>query len=280
MPDRDKGKELSEKSEQLNKSVQQLRSDVLDVRETVLNDSTNRERTIKWFLGNYKLPLVVLCVITFWVYMATSPDITVPEWFTVALAGSIVGMIVGYPFAKKIAKMFVVDNRIPILEVDPENLNDVGLLWVPTSRIREIQVEGELSQISTIKGMGYECEQFTIVEEKGKQKLNAKGTWYAGKTGLEVKKAESEIRTMRDKVKPYVDKALAYERIWPYLKYEVQEEVINQFTQTFESVDVTGMGSLSDRVDEIMDENKPSEMDRDEMEQILSESLENGELEN
>jgi hypothetical protein len=278
MSDKDKNQKLSEKSQEINQSVQQLRSDVLDVRETVLNDSVNRERSIKWFLSNYKLPLGILGVITFWVYMATNPDITVPEWFTVALAGSIAGVVVGYPFAKKIAKLFVIDNRIPVLEVDPENMNDVGLVWVPTSRVREIEVEGELSQISTIKGMGYECEQFTAVEEKGKQKLKAKGTWYAGKTGLEIKRAESEIQTMRDKVKPYVDKALAYERIWPYLKYEVQEEVINQFTQTFESVDVTGMGSLSDRIDKIVEDNEPSDMDREEMEQVLSESMKNGEF--
>lgn len=253
----DKVSELEEKYEslELRDRLNALRNDVRDLKGTYKEDKGNAPRQTKYLLDQYKKVIVLIAAIAIPAFFIIDPQITIPDWIYPIVIGLLVGGIVSIPAAKYVVELFIKDRRKPIAVIDPDNLNDLELYYVPQERLNDIEfIKGEPEQIQTQKGPGFSVEKFVTEQINGKEKMFAKGSWEGEKSGLELKRDYKNIEGMRETLKPLARKGFGYEVMWPHIIQEMQNDIANMFVEQFEGLAVYKGKELRERLEDI--ENK------------------------
>jgi hypothetical protein len=260
----------------IRKELIELKKDVNNVSDTVKNDKGNAKRTLKYTIKKRRVEIALTIGIGIVIWFAFGPDnFTIPDSVYVVLIGMGLGAIFGYPIAKRIAEMFVVDNRVPIFATKPEDTTDLAIYRVPNERIVEMPVVGgEKKEWTTIQGIGYEVERLEIEESEGKQHITAKAAWIGEKTGMQLKKKEAEIKGMRESLTPLAKKGMAYEVMFPSIIYELQSEAANMLTEEFQNIASHNGEKLKDRIENRMNDFHPDVID----EKVDKEDMTNGNL--
>lgn len=285
MADNDQNDQSEESKDRIRESQLQIRNelidlkkDVKDVNNTVKEDKGNAKRTIRYVVKKRRIEIAISIAIGIVLWFVLGPkDITIPESVYVVLVGMALGAAVGYPFAKKIAEMFVTDNRTPIFATKPDDLTDLAVYRVPDEKVAKMKVVGgDKKQWTTIEGTGYEVEYLDISENEGKQHIVAKACWIGEKSGLEIKKDEGKIKAMRESLKPLAKKGMAYEVMFPSIIYELQSEAASMLTEEFEEIAVHNGRKMKQRIEDRMNDFHPDNI----AEKAESEDMTNGNLEN
>lgn len=271
--DEDKLQNVNEKVDALRQDrikdeILSLRNDLSDVKDTWDNEPHNAQSRTKYVFQKHKGKLAILSAITllafFWLG-AKLPD--PPTWMFIMFVGSIIGIAIGFIPARMVADMFVTDTRKPILELDAENFdteeeNDIALYYVPQERIPDIEVyEGEMFDMRTKKGNGYQVEKFAEVEKNGRRHLIAKGTWMGEKSSLELARNVGNITGMRETLKPKAQKGFAYEVMWPHIMQELSSSIANMITREIEGVAIFKGPSLRSKIDELTEKYNPDNIE-------------------
>lgn len=163
-------------------------------------------------------------------------NIDIPNWVNVLIASFIIGIIVGYPYARRIARLLINDNRIPIVAIDPTNLNDIEVWRVPQKQIEEMRTIESLHEIQTSKGRGFAVEDIQMgYNEQGKKQLIAKGTWLGEKSGLEIMRHENEIEATKENVIPWAKIGFNYHTKWPMIIHDISGKITNNIMKMFQT---------------------------------------------
>lgn len=263
--------EKSEKYAEMQDSLSELKEDVDNIQQTFKTDKGNFGNVVKFYLQKYATYLVLISLggLGALVFFDITP--VIPEWVIILIVGIIIGGLLFWMPANWLVNKFVKDERVPIVEDDPSDMNDFGLLWVPREKVKDIQVSGEMHDLQTKKGRGYEVNTIgTVTGENGKTEIVAQGSWLGEKSSLEIKRKESAIDSMREDMAPLVEKALAYEKKWPHIGHKITRAVMNDFTREFEDATMPGNTSVYQEVEGIMDNAEPSEnSESEQMEEML-----------
>ena len=250
-------KELTD--EELQKQLNDIRSDLVDIKSSWKEQDGDAPAKTKYYIVKHlnKILLIgafALLVVFYFQIGIPEP----PEWVYIVLGSVVIGGFAAYPFAQWLVKKFIKDDRLPLVEIDPENLSDIALYNIPRSKLADIEVyDGQLNEIKTQKGRGYEAQQFGIRKEKGETKLIAMGTWIGAKTGLEVHRKEESYKSMREDLRPLVNRAIQYDVKWPNLQHRITQQVANEFIMEFEGVTNPGSESVYDDINDIVSDSEP-----------------------
>lgn len=257
---RERMDELQEKydSLEMRERYNALRNDIRELKETYSEDRANAPTHTKYILQEYKRVIAIILALAIPAFFIVSPDITIPEWVYPILVGLFVGVLVAIPIANKVVEKLIKDRRKPIVEIDPEDLQDIHVHYVPQERVADIEFYGgERETINTTKGMGYVVEQFHQVEMNGKIELFAKATWEGEKNGLELKKDRMAISGMRETLTPLAKKGFAYKVMWPHIIQEMQSEIVNMVVREFEDIAIFKGNDLRGKLDSIEEKFAP-----------------------
>lgn len=244
-----------EQMQELQKEILEIQKDVLDVKETWKHDKPNGKRTTKHVIAKHRVKLALAAAIGTIIWFVGDFSIpTIPEWVFVVATGIIAGIVIGFIPAKVIVDKLIRDNRKPVLEINKNDMETVALWLVPESRITDIEMKnGEKVQIETEKGIGYQIEQLFKVEENGKQKLIAEGTWEGEKSSLEVKRDYANIESQKKHLLPFAMRGFAYDIMFPHIIREIQASVGTQMAEVFEGVAVFEGEDINKEIDDIIE---------------------------
>lgn len=269
--------EKSEKYAEMQESLSELKEDVDNIQQTFKTDKGNFTNVLKYYLSKYAtyFILVGLGGLGALVFFDITP--VIPEWLIILVIGVILGGLLFWMPANWLVDKFVKDERVPIVEDDPTDMNDFGLLWIPREKVKDIQVSGEMHDLQTKKGRGYEVNNIgTVTGDNGKTEIIAQGSWLGESSALKIKRAENEIHSMREDMAPLVEMALEYEKKWPHIGHKITRAVMNDFTREFEDVTMPGQTSVYEEVEGIMDNAEPSEnQESEQMEEMLEQIANN-----
>jgi hypothetical protein len=274
--------EKSEKYAEMQESLTELKEDVDNIQQTFKTDKGNFTNVLKYYLSKYATYLVLIGLggTGALVFFDVTP--VIPESVIILVIGIITGGLLFWMPANWLVNKFVKDERVPIVEDDPTDMHDFGLLWIPREKVKDVKVSGEMQDLQTKKGRGYEVNNIgTIKGENGKTEIVAEGNWLGESSALKIKRRENEIESMREDMAPLVEKALAYEKKWPHIGHKITRSVMNDFTREFEDVTMPGNTSVYQEVENVMQEAEPSEnQESEQMQEMLEQiagNMENGE---
>lgn len=246
--------------ELLSEYAEDTRSDIEEIKLTFEKDRVEGGNTLFYKLKKYRMIIFAVFAIGFLVVMSENVKFSIPTELSLFVLTTLVGSVVAYPYANKIAKLFIKDSRIPLVVVDPENLNDIEIWYIPQSRMRDIEVDnGELNDINTAKGKGLECKTFNVKEVEGQKKLVAQGTWLGSKSGLELKRKESEIQAMYDTLEPLAKMGISQKVKWPQIMYDLSEKIINSLVHDFQGIANYKGQEMQGHINDIINEYEPEE---------------------
>ena len=256
-------KELTD--EELQKQLNDIRSDLVDIKTSWKEQDGDAPAKTKYYIVKHLNKILLIgAVLLLGVFYFQIGIPEPPEWVYIVLGSVVIGGFAAYPFAQWLVKKFIKDDRLPLVEIDPENLNDLAVYNIPRSKLADIDVkDGELQEIKTQKGRGYEAQQFGISKEKGETKLIAMGTWIGAKSGLEIHRKEEAYKSMRKDLRPLVNRAIQYDVKWPNLQHQITQQVANEFIMEFEEVTNPGNESVYNNINSIVQESQPDITERD-----------------
>lgn len=220
--------------EKLGGSKEDFEQDVQEIKETLKNEKWNTKRKIKYIIKKNQNKLVLLAVGIVFLYFMAFDGIEIPQWLYLVGLSMVVTGIVTYPLASKIAKMFIKDTRIPLLEL-PDDGFDV---WkVPQERVGDFELtEGEIHETQTVstKQRALELRRFNVVEEKGRKKLVGLGIWEGTFPNSDIKRTWSTVKAMRSALVPQARKGREYDMKMPFWIHQMENQAINDLIYQFE----------------------------------------------
>ncbi len=225
---------ISEKEKEIKETLDELQNDFEEVKESASENDPNTLNQLEYFLGKHQKPLIGIGVAIVGIYIWL--NVSIPEKFWVIATMFVFGCGVASFFASDLAKKFVPDNRKPFKVDNPYDPSDFQLYKVPDQRVSDVEVyEGELHQIDTIQGMGYECTKFETVQgEKGKEHVLAKGTILGQLPGSVIKTHINKLSHIEENLYPLAQYGHMWKRNEPHIKHQMYSQALNEVVQGFE----------------------------------------------
>jgi hypothetical protein len=254
------GKSKEEAQKEVEQQLNEIRSDILDIKKSWISHSGDAPSKTKYVFSKHLNKILIIGVVSLFAayiianqygYSLPNP----PQWLYIVIIATILGAIVSYPIANWLVDKFITDDRTPIVEVDPTNINDVGVYKVPTSKVPDIKMlDGEKQEIETSEGKGYVVQQLGLKNIKGETKLVAVGTWIGALSGYDIYKREKAYVHMHRNLRPLVERAIEYDIKMPTLQQEITAKVANDFIEEFEEITMPSDGSTYNDLEETMNE--------------------------
>lgn len=271
----------------MNNKIAEFIQDSKRLKSEIQEDRANAPVSIKNFLFDQRWKFITLSLAIIVLVNQEWYQIEITESQKAFAISAIVGVIVAYPYVRWLADYFIEDNRIPILENDPEDsMNDIAIHKLPRDRITDIEMieDTELHEIRTKMGMGYEVRNLQIwYDDNGRQNLTALGTWLGELNGLELRRERENINEMYNMLIPMAQDGIELQMKLPSIVHQLEKSIANQFTYQFqENINFKGK-EIQTEIENIIDENQTDNSEEKEsktvedIEELVEMLNENGE---